>query len=207
MRIVVVAVVVVGCRGGGVFIPPAQVTSGAAVPITRAAAVRGASDEVLVGLHWASLAWKPTRFDIGIGYVGSWRPIAPAFATVARDASGNAATPPPPSNQLDLEGGYLELAYAFHRQRHWRSWVSWRGELLSASANASQFTALGSAVRVATELYINGVIGGHGGIIAGALALGAYAEVQGRELPSELGPVAVAGGFVLRVPFVAIGGK
>ena len=65
----------------------------------------------------------------------------------------------------------------------------------------------GVALRLATELYTIGARAGGDnnalGFFAGAFAIGVYVEATRRTLPAELGPVGVAAGLTVRVPFIA----
>jgi hypothetical protein len=191
MRAAIILVAVAACRNGAaIALPPALVTTGLAAPVARTADVRGPSDEVLAGLSWASLAWRPTSVDVGAGYVGSFRPLVA-------------------DERLRANGGYLDLAYALANDAHARTWLSWRGELLSVRAYGQHFAALGTALRVSTELYARAAFfkGGNGAAVgqSGSWAIGAYAEASGRELPGQLGPASVAAGLTLRVPLFFAG--
>ena len=184
--------------GYGFLIPPAEVDVGVGMPVGGEAVV-GSSTEILAGLQWASLYWKPTPVDLGVGYVGSFRQVLPGYA-----ARGE--MPAAGDNTLRLNGVYLDLAKTIQQHDHWRMWLAFRGELLSASVHQQSFSALGAAVRVSTEIYAQtvGATGDHDafGAIAGTLALGFYVEASHRELAPELGPNAVTAGLSLRVPFL-----
>ena len=65
--------------GGAIFVPPAEVDVGVGAPLGATAQYRS-STEILAGVHWASLYWHPTRFDVGLGYVGSFRQLDPTSA-------------------------------------------------------------------------------------------------------------------------------
>jgi len=52
---------------GAIIVPPAEVDIGAGTPIGGEVVV-GPATELRVGMHWASLYWKPTPLDIGVGY-------------------------------------------------------------------------------------------------------------------------------------------
>jgi hypothetical protein len=185
----------------GIVIPPAEVDLGTGVPLGGATATAGPSTEVLAGVHWASLAWRPTPFDVGIGYVGSFRPVLPGYA--ARDAMSTGSA----DNELRMNGMYFDLAMALESKHFWRTWLAARGELLTAGVNGRSFSSLGVAARIATELYSTGCngSGGHNaaGIVAGTFAVGVYVEASHRELSPELGPNAFSAGVSVRVPFIA----
>ncbi len=206
MRAAVIAAVVVICpalahagRGGAILIPPAEVDVGFGSTIGSAAALTGTSTEVLAGLHWASLYWKPTPIDVGVGYVGVRRGVLPGYAE-------RETMPTPDDNTLRLDGVYVDLAYTLDGSKHWRTWLAGRAEWLDVRANGSAFASHGFALRIASELYAQavGAKGDHcaGGVIAGTLALGIYVEASHRDLPPELGPDALTAGVSLRVPFI-----
>lgn len=204
MRLAAVAAVVLWSQiahagGGGIVIPPAEVDVGVGAPLGAQATV-GADTEILAGVHWASLYWKPTPVDIGIGYVGSFRQVLPGYEP-------RATMPPANDNELSLNGVYFDVAKTLQQHTYWRMWLAVRGELLAGSVNHNSFSALGGAVRIATELYGGklGCEGDHGGFaaVAGTFALGVYVEASHRELSPELGPNAVTAGVSVRVPFLA----
>ena len=156
-------------------------------------------EDLLAGLHWASLAWKPTPIDIGVGYVGSARQVVPGYSARTVDAT-------PFDNQLRLDGGYLELGKTLQgSSRHWRTWLSARGELLHGSVNDRSFSAIGGAVRVSSEVYLSGAAGGRNAIICGTLALGIYVEASHRDIAPELGRDVVTSGVSIRLPFILAG--
>jgi hypothetical protein len=188
-------------RGGAVAIPPAEVDFGAGTSVGDT--VVGPSTDILVGVHWASLYWKPTKVDVGIGYVGSFRDTFPEGSpAVARTMPLDE-----PDHRLRLNGGYLDVAYALETHPHWRTWLSTRIEMLHAEVNGREFAAVGSAARLATEFYASGVAmasdHSSGAIVAGTFALGIYVEASHRNLPSDLGPTEVSAGFSIRIPFLA----
>jgi hypothetical protein len=183
-------------RGIAFLIPPAEVDVGVGAPLGDAAV--GPSAEVLAGLHWASLYWKPSKLDIGVGYVGSFRAVRPDYA--ARMTSGSE------DHELRMNGGYLDLAYALDTRAHWRTWLAARGELFSAELDHHSFSAMGAALRVATEVFVQGAAagGGHGGgaAVAGTFAIGLYVEASARDVPDQLGREQLTAGLTLRVPFL-----
>lgn len=203
---VVIAAVVVSSlarahagSAAAIAVPPVEVDTGIGSTIGRAAAVAGPTTELLAGLHWASLYWKPTPFDFGVGYVGVARDLVPPDY-IARD------TMAPADHRLRLDGMYIDVAYAIERHPHWRTWVAGRAEFLSASTPRDGFYSHGFALRIATEVYSStvGAAGGGNaiGIVAGTFALGFYVEASHRDLPPELGPDAMTAGFSLRLPFI-----
>lgn len=194
-------------RGGGIVIPPAMVDVGSSVAIGREASV-GPSIDILAGIHWASLYWKPTSIDVGFGFVGSYRDVVAAGSY--RDVtSGSAIARParPPDNRLSLSGVYADVAYAIENHRHWRTWIGARVESLRGSVDGRSFGAFGGAARISTEVFVSGAKvrsrRNSFGVVSGALAIGVYVEAVRRDLPPELGPVSVAAGLTMRVPFIA----
>jgi len=185
--------------GAGIFVPPVEIDMGVGATIGSSSAVVGPTEDLLAGLHWASLAWKPTPIDIGIGYVGSARQVVPGYSARTVDTT-------PFDNQLRLDGGYLELGKTLQgSSRHWRTWLSARGELLHGSVNDRSFSAIGGAVRVSSEVYLSGAAGGRNAIICGTLALGIYVEASHRDIAPELGPNGVTSGVSIRLPFILAG--
>jgi len=190
-----------GSGFGAIVIPPAEVDFGAGPTLGAAPAVTGTSRELLAGMHWASLYWKPTTFDIGIGYVGVWRPVVPGYAARATTDSEQI------DNVLHLDGAYLDLACTLDARRHVRTWFSGRVEYLASHVNGQTAFGHGAAVRLSTEVFGAGV---HGvadhralAVAAGTFALGFYVEASHRSLAPELGPNALTAGFSLRIPFIA----
>lgn len=181
---------------GAIIIPPAEVDVGLGTPVGDV--VVGAATEVRVGVHSASLYWRPTPIDIGIGYVGSFREVAPGYAARALTVE---------DRELALHGLYFNAAFAIESHRHWRTWFGARVEGMSGSFDGQRYDVFGGALRLAAELYSTGV-GGTGdncaaGFFAGAFALGVYVEGTARTLPAELGALGIGAGLTMRVPFIA----
>ncbi len=205
MKLAVLAVLLAASTahagGGAIAVPPMEVDVGAGSPI--GAAVAGPSTEVLAGIHWASLYWHPTKVDVGIGYVGSFRPVLPGYE--ARSTMDTSA-----DNILRLDGGYLSIGYAIESHRYWRTWLDARVETLHASVNQTSFNALGAALRISTEVFVAGAAGGGGGgggvLCAGTFALGVYVEAVHRDLPAELGSNGLSAGLSMRLPFILAAG-
>jgi hypothetical protein len=175
---------------GGILIPPVEVDLGVGVPV-------GATDlppstEVLAGVHWASLAWKPTRVDVGIGYVGSFREIDDPMRLADRS--------------ITLHGAYFALGTTIARGQHWRTWLTARGELMHGNDEHHEFSVLGSALRVATEIYGSGASGGRNALLVGTFALGIYVEATYRDVPAAYGPFGLSSGVSCRLPFLVAGG-
>jgi len=159
----------------------------------------GNATEFRVGFHWASLYWKPTRIDVGTGFVASYRE---SFGgTVDRTTIG------PEDHTLHLQGAYVSAAYAIENHKHWRTWLGTRLEMLTGSNNGERVTTTGVAVRLATELYsagVGGVSDNHvAAFFAGAWALGVYVEGLHRGIPGDLGEIDAAAGLTMRIPFIA----
>ena len=178
--------------GKGFLIPPVEIDVGVGVPVgdSQEAAM---STEVLAGLHWASLAWKPTSFDFGVGYVGSFRRAhdQPADEIEAR---------------LRMHGGYLSLSRRLVGIKHWRTWFTARGELLRVTdGRRDDFSAIGAALRVSTELFGSTAIGGNKGFLVGTAAIGLYFEATVRDVPAEYGRMGFTSGVLCRLPFTVIG--
>lgn len=177
-------------RGGALALPPLEVDVAATAPVGGGEAV-GPSTDVLVGVHWASLFWRPTNYEVGAGYVGSFR-----------DLRGGE-----PSDRFRMHGGYLALGRTMFVARHVRTWVELRGEILRASAPGRDFSALGGALRFAAELYSAGIGGrsrpGSLAVFMGTFALGVFVEASHRDIPTALGPTGVSTGVSIRIPFVA----
>lgn len=198
--VVVVTAARADARPGAVFIPPAEVDVGAETPVGDV--VVGPSTEVRVGVHWASLYWRPTPLDIGIGYVGSYREVSASYAARGGDFE---------DRTLKLHGLYFNAAYAIESRKHWRTWLGARIEGMSGRFGGRSYDVIGVALRLAAELYSTGTGGGGSGDVAGffagSFALGVYVEGTRRTLPQELGPVGVGAGVTMRIPFIAaIGG-
>lgn len=171
----------------GIVIPPVEVDLGVGVPVGQLDEMLP-STEILAGLHWASLAWRPTRFDAGFGYVGSFRAV------------------PADHSSIIMHGGYLSLGTTLVSHKHWRTWFVARGELLRVSDGKRDMSALGSSLRIATELFGSGASGGSKGFLVGTVALGVYLEATYRDVPKELGPFGVTSGVTCRLPFAVAGG-
>ena len=204
-------VVVVGCllglergaaaKGGAMLVPPMRVEAGTIFPIVGGDAVEPGT-ELLIGAHWSAITWRPTRFDIGIGYIGSKRPLVRGL----RGSIERATQPRPIDDTFSMNGAYLSLGKTFVNQKNFRTWVEARGELLKSSIDARPFSVVGGAVRFAAEIFSSGV-GGHSdhnsmAIFAGTVSVGVYLEASHRDIPLELGPTGLAGGISIRIPFL-----
>ena len=174
---------------GAILIPPVEIDIGVGAPV--GGEHLAPSTEVLAGIHWASLAWRPTRLDVGIGYVGSFRALDNPYKLE--------------DDELRLHGGYFQLGTTIASGSHWRTWFAARGELLRAYDGDRELSALGTAVRISTELFGSTKGGGRNAAIVGTVALGIYVEAIYRDLPSELGTTSFASGITCRLPFIVAG--
>ena len=194
--LVVVAVTTssAAAKPGVIFIPPAEVDLGADTPIGDV--IVGTATEVRAGMHWASLYWRPTSLDIGIGYVGSYRSVAPPLSTRGLE-----------DHTFKLHGLYFNAAYAIETHTHWRTWLGVRIEGMSGHYDGRRYDVIGVALRLAAELYSTGTGAGGGndvvGFFAGSFAVGVYVEGTHRTLPEELGATGVGAGVTMRIPFIA----
>jgi hypothetical protein len=168
------------------MIPPLAAEIGAAAPLGEATPLAN-STELRVGAHSASLAWMPTRFDVGIGFSGTYRTLS--------DAS-----------TVSMHGLYFSFAYAIERRRHWRTFVGARVDSFTGDYQDRSLQVVGGAVRVGAELFSAGARGVSDrnllAFMAGTFAVGVYVEGTARTLPTELGPLGVGAGVSMRVPFI-----
>jgi hypothetical protein len=206
MRVLAAAVVIAAAStahagSGAIAVPPMEVDVGEGAQLGGATV--GPSTEILAGIHWASLYWHPTHYDVGIGYVGSYRQVLPGYAL---RATGEGTI----DNTLSLNGSYLSLGYTIDSHSWCRTWLDARVEALRGSVNNQSFNALGEALRISSELYVSAAVGDGGGggfvAMAGTWALGVYVEAVHRALPPELGSTGVSAGMSFRVPFIIAAG-
>lgn len=181
---------------GAIVVPPGEVEIGAGAPIGDP--TLGTSTEFRAGMHWASLYWHPTRFDIGFGFVASTRQSL--SLTVDRAIA-------PEDHVLSLKGAYMSAAYAIESHRHWRTWLGARLEMLAGDHDGHSVTTTGVAVRLATEVFAAGIGGASdnrtAALFAGAFAVGIYVEGIHRGIPGDLGEIDAAAGLTMRIPFIA----
>lgn len=186
-----------GGKPAGIIVPPVAAEVGAGAPI-GVATQSANSTELRIGVHSASLYWKPTRFDVGVGYAGSFRSLP--TDTLARTTDQLAGP------TLSLSGLYASFAYAIENHRHWRTWLGARVDTLTGEYQGRSLNVIGGAIRLSAEIYHAGAHAAGGrnvlGLMAGAWALGVYVEGTARTLPDELGPVGIGAGVSMRVPFI-----
>ena len=171
---------------GAFLIPPLEIDLGVGAPIGDHVDTIKPSTEILVGTHWASL--MPSRLDAGIGYVGSFR-------TVDDPTSFE-------DDEVRIHGGYFALGTRIASGSHWRTFVVARGELLRAYHDGRELSALGTALRVSTELFGTVAVSDRKTGIFGIVALGIYVEATYRDLPAKLGAYGVTSGISCRLPFM-----
>lgn len=182
-------------------LPPMKIDVGTLFPVVGGDAVEPAV-EFLIGAHLSALTWRPTKIDIGVGYIGSKRALVHGYRANAARTRQPVAT----DDTFSLNGGYLSFGHTIVRQKHFRTWIEMRGELLKGTIDARPFSAVGGAVRFSAEIFGSGV-GGHSdhnsiAIFAGTVSLGVYLEASHRDLALELGPTGISGGISIRLPFV-----
>ena len=186
---------------GVIALPPLEVDIGHHVAVGGGEAVMS-STEILIGIHWASLYWKPTSWDVGVGYVGSRRALRPSFAPTAERSYDATADEP----ALTMDGTYLTLSRTMYTRASFRTWVELRGELLRVDNGLRTFSSLGGAVRFAAEVYWAGIGGVSDrnavALFAGTWAFGVFVEGGHRELARQLGPTGVTSGISIRIPFL-----
>lgn len=186
---------------GVIALPPLEVDIGHHIAVNGGEAVTS-STEILVGVHWASLYWKPTSWDVGVGYVGSRRAIRPSFAGQTERRTGETSEDP----VVAMDGTYLTLSRSVYARGSFRSWVELRGELLRVDDGARVYSSLGGAVRFAAEVFSAGIGGVSDrkavALFAGTWAFGVFVEGGHRELVTALGPTGVMTGVTIRIPFL-----
>lgn len=188
-------------KGGGIIVPPVRIELGALFPVFGGEAVEPAA-EVLIGAHWTAISWRPTKIDIGVGYIGSTRKLVPGYRGLAERTQ----QPRGSDDMFTMSGGYLSLGHTIVAQKHFRTWIEMRGELLKGTIDARAFSAIGGAVRFSAEVFGSGV-GGHSdhnsiAIFAGTISFGVYLEASHRDIALELGPSGITGGFSFKLPFI-----
>lgn len=204
--VTVVSLVAAAAHAGtpaAIVIPPMEIDVGAGAPL-GSRDPNAMTTEFRIGFHTASLYWKPTRFDVGIGYVASSRALA-SDGVLARSVE---MTEEP---SLTMHGLYASVAYAIERHRHWRTWLGGRVESLRGNYYGRSIVALGGSVRLGAEVFAAGVngasSGGSGAFAAGSWALGVYVEGTLRTLPDDLGAFGLGAGVSMRVPFIIAAGR
>lgn len=181
--------------GSGFAIPPAKVDYGFLTFSTDQGVHTGG--QWMIGLNLATIYPKRIKFDIGVGYVGARFDNPYPSPPIVK----NRVTVLPDDAMMTLHGGYLELSHRLAGQRHWRTWLSGRGELSSVGGASS----LGAAARISAEVWQGVMAGGNKGLLVGVLALGLWAEASARELGDRAVVGAASAGFSVRIPFLAVG--
>ena len=175
-------------RPGPRFMLPLKIDLGA----TGADTARGFAPGVggAIGIHWASLAPRPTDTDVGIGVFG-------ALLGAPEDTSAMNS-----SNGVAYGGAYLELGHTLARGNFARVWASGRGEYLGSTAFGDSHAGFGATGRLSAELYVSGAGIAPRGLFLGTYAIGVYAEVGMRDVATDLGALHVGGGLTFRTPLV-----
>ena len=174
---------------GGAFLPPLELEYGAIGFANRDRPPERAT-QLLVGISWASLQPKPTRFDASVGILATFA-ISERPPALARGATTESTT-------VGAAGAFLDMAVRIHQRRHVRAWVGGRVELLGNNGR----NVLGSAARTSIELWRPAVVKmGRGGGIMGALAVSLWTEVGLRERTDRPASPTFAAGLGVRLPF------
>jgi hypothetical protein len=146
--------------------------------------------ELRLGVHWASLSPRPTKWDVGVGVFGAVLPGPEDDAM------------PMAENDVLYGGAYLEVGRTLSEGRYWRTWASGRGEYMGSSTFGDEQVGLGVAGRLSAELYASGVGIEPRGLFVGSYAIGVYAEAAGRGLGNDVSPVQISAGLTFRTPLV-----
>jgi hypothetical protein len=187
-------------NSGAFGIPPAKVDIGYLTIGTDKGVSTG--KQMLVGMNWATIYPKRTRFDVGVGYVGAaFQDPFPHEPTPTRDGKPGINVAPAEPRSIILHGGYLELSARIASGSHWRTFVSGRGELSSVDGASS----LGTAARISTELWGGVMAGGRNALAVGVLALGVWVEASTRELGDRGVVTAASAGMSVRLPLLFVG--
>ena len=188
----------VATAGDGFGVPPAKVDAGYLTFRTAEGTFSGA--QWLVGLNWATIYPKKTRFDIGLGYVGAVFSDPTPPPRIEIDPKGVTVLPDE-HPVVQMHGGYLELSTRVASGSHWRTWLSTRGEMLSVDGEA----ALGGAARISAEVWGGILGGGSRGLAVGVFALGVWVEASARELGDrEMIIAAASAGMSVRIPLILV---
>jgi hypothetical protein len=177
-------------RSGPVRVPwvmlPMKLDLGAAGTATSRGRATGMAGSL--GIHWASLAPRPTDTDVGIGVFGS------LMSTDNHEMEESA---------VKHYGGYIELGRTLSRGSYWRTWASGRGEYLASRAfGGDTHTGFGASGRLSVELYANAAHADRAGAAVGSWAIGLYVEAAVRDTVEDAGKLHASTGMTLRTPFV-----
>jgi hypothetical protein len=143
-----------------------------------------------IGIHWASLSPRPTKFDVGIGVFGGIN-IAEQMSTTDD------------SNGLAYGGAYLEGARVLSANGWGRTWASARGEYLASSAFGGETDkGVGVSGRLSAELFASGVGIEPRGLFLGTYAVGVYVEAGARQMTEGVNAFQATVGLTFRTPLV-----
>jgi hypothetical protein len=144
-----------------------------------------------LGIHWASLAPRPTDTDVGIGIFGS--------VMSARDVPEIMES----NNEINQYGMYLEVGRTLSRGRLARTWASGRAEYLQSRAfRGDNHYGFGTSARLSAELYASTSGAHRSGVVHGTWALGVYAEVAIRDTALDAGKLYGGVGMTIRTPLL-----
>lgn len=144
-----------------------------------------------LGIHWASLAPRPTDTDVGIGIFGSVMsaPDAPAIMDS--------------NNEINQYGMYLELGQTLSRGSAWRTWASGRAEYLQSRAfRGDSHLGFGASARLSAELYTSSAGAHRSGVVHGTWAIGVYTEAAMRDTALDAGKLYGGIGMTIRTPLL-----
>lgn len=179
-------------HAGGAFLPPIELELGESAIATPEGDVR--ATEILVGLSFASIYPRATRWDVSLGWMG-------AFVDDDEPAPAARIVDEVRPTLTDAHGAFVAVDVRAARGRHWRAWLGGRAELLDAGDTG----VLGAVGRGSIELWRPVTAATQGGVVMGTVALTAWMELGARERPDRgLGRV-VSAGLGLRMPLVAVG--
>jgi hypothetical protein len=159
---------------------------------TGADTMRGMASGIAgsIGIHWASLAPRPTDTDVGIGLFG-------AILGAKEDTSVM-----DDNNTVAYGGAYLELGHTLSRGSWWRTWASGRGEYLGSTAFGNDHGGFGASARLSAELFASGIGIEPRGIFLGTYAVGVYVEAGLRDTATGMGDFHATAGLQFRTPTV-----
>jgi hypothetical protein len=175
-------------RPGPRFMMPLKIDLGASTASTERGFAPGVAGAI--GIHWASLSPRPTKFDVGLGVFGGFH-IAEQMSTTDD------------SNTLAYGGAYLEGARVLTANNWGRTWASARGEYLSSSAfGGDSAKGVGVSGRLSAELFASGVGIEPRGLFLGTYAMGVYVEAGARQMAEGINAFQATVGLTFRTPLV-----